>query len=207
MIRYYLMQFLAWCPGAIGIVLRQKFYPYLFGFCGQKVLIGRYVRFDNPFAVSLGDNCIINDHTSFHSQLLEDRFSIVIEPGVFIGSNTDIRTNGERILLKSGCNIGSNCKLVSDKPLIVEENVLLAAYCELGIRRGDLEEACANVTQESLQTVIGNGCWLGVRTKVKPGVHIHGECVIGAHSYVNKDIRSFSIAYGQPASIVGARNI
>lgn len=49
---------------------------------------------------------------------------------------------------------------------------------------------------------IGKNCWLGEGVIVMPGVTIGDGCVIGAHSVVNKDIPSASIAVGSPARVV-----
>lgn len=49
---------------------------------------------------------------------------------------------------------------------------------------------------------IGKNCWLGEGVIVLPGVTIGDGCVIGAHSVVNKDIPSASIAVGSPARVV-----
>ena len=49
---------------------------------------------------------------------------------------------------------------------------------------------------------IGKNVWLGEGVIVLPGVTIEDGCVIGAHSIVNKDIPSASIAVGSPAKVV-----
>jgi acetyltransferase-like isoleucine patch superfamily enzyme len=56
---------------------------------------------------------------------------------------------------------------------------------------------------EKNRTTIGNFCYLGPYSLVTMGVKI-GKCsVIGAHSLVNRDIPSYSIAFGIPAKVVG----
>ncbi len=50
---------------------------------------------------------------------------------------------------------------------------------------------------------IGNCCYVGPLSIVTKGVSIGNHSLIGAHSLVNKDIPSNSIAFGVPVKIVG----
>ncbi len=38
---------------------------------------------------------------------------------------------------------------------------------------------------------------------IKHGVKIGKGCIIGANSFVNKDIEDYSVAFGTPAKVVG----
>lgn len=49
---------------------------------------------------------------------------------------------------------------------------------------------------------IGNRVWLGEGVIVMPGVTIGEGAIIGAHSIVNKNIPSNSIAVGSPAKVI-----
>mgnify|MGYP001057475624 CR=1 FL=1 len=57
----WLYRFLRWCPGILGLLLRQRLYPCLLGHCGRGVLIGRHVDLINPDGISLGNQVIVND--------------------------------------------------------------------------------------------------------------------------------------------------
>lgn len=48
---------------------------------------------------------------------------------------------------------------------------------------------------------IGNDVWIGANTTVLPGVTIGDNVVIGACSFVTKDIPSNSLAFGNPATV------
>ncbi|MGC9398905.1 MAG: acyltransferase [Anaerolineae bacterium] len=52
-------------------------------------------------------------------------------------------------------------------------------------------------------TSIGNCCYIGPLTVIQRGVHIGDHCVIGAHSFVNRDVPAYSIAFGVPVKVVG----
>ena len=49
------------------------------------------------------------------------------------------------------------------------------------------------------RTIIGNDVWIGAQAIIKQGVKIGDGAVIGANSFVNKDIEPFSIVVGSPA--------
>ena len=53
-------------------------------------------------------------------------------------------------------------------------------------------------------TKIGDHCYIGPHCTIAKGVTIGDRVVIGAHSLVNKDIPSDSVAFGTPASVVGS---
>ena len=49
------------------------------------------------------------------------------------------------------------------------------------------------------KTIIGNDVWIGAQVVIKQGVKIGDGAVIGANSFVNKDVEPFSIVVGSPA--------
>ena len=51
------------------------------------------------------------------------------------------------------------------------------------------------------RTKIGNDVWIGTGCIIKQGINIGNSCVIGANSFVNKDIPENSIAFGSPAKV------
>jgi acetyltransferase-like isoleucine patch superfamily enzyme len=56
---------------------------------------------------------------------------------------------------------------------------------------------------EKAPTEIGHCVYIGPSSVITKGVKIHDHCIIGAFSYVDKEILEYSIARGQPARIVG----
>jgi acetyltransferase-like isoleucine patch superfamily enzyme len=52
-------------------------------------------------------------------------------------------------------------------------------------------------------TRIGNSCFIGSLTVIRMGVKIGDHVLIGAQSFVNKDLPAYSIATGCPAKIIG----
>lgn len=56
---------------------------------------------------------------------------------------------------------------------------------------------------EKGNVTIGNNTVIGTMTTITCGLQIGSHCVIGAHSYVNRDIPDRSIAAGIPVQIIG----
>ena len=53
---------------------------------------------------------------------------------------------------------------------------------------------------------ICNGCWIGEKVCILPGVRIGKKCVIGAGSVVTKSIPDYCIAAGNPAKVIKKYN-
>jgi acetyltransferase-like isoleucine patch superfamily enzyme len=60
-----------------------------------------------------------------------------------------------------------------------------------------------DATQE--RTLIGNDVWIGASAIVKSGVVIGDGAVVGANSFVNKDVPPYAIVVGTPAKILKYR--
>lgn len=55
------------------------------------------------------------------------------------------------------------------------------------------------------RTHIGNDVWIGAGCIIKQGVTIGDGAVIGANSFVNKDVEAFAIVAGSPAKLIKYR--
>ncbi len=53
--------------------------------------------------------------------------------------------------------------------------------------------------------MIGNDVWIGVDAIIRRGVKIGNGAVVGANSFVNKDVPDFAIVAGNPAKIIRYR--
>jgi acetyltransferase-like isoleucine patch superfamily enzyme len=54
---------------------------------------------------------------------------------------------------------------------------------------------------------IGNCCYIGSQTVIAKGVTVGNHCVIGACSFVNRDIPPYTVVFGIPCRPVGRVNI
>ncbi|MCK5070003.1 MAG: hypothetical protein KAR01_05660 [Desulfocapsa sp.] len=199
-----LYKFLRWCPGALGLLLRQKLYPLYLKKCGHKVLFGRFVDLRNgKDAISIGAGAIINDFVSLNASSKDSSTStLVIEDKVFLGTGTTIQVTNGSIKIGSGTNLGSECLVQSDRPVIVEKDVLVAAFCEIGKADQDDQQL---VSDKEEQTIIKSGSWLGVRVKVNAGKKVGEGTIVGAHARVVSDLPGYVVAIGNPAKVLRKR--
>ncbi len=206
-----LLNFLNWCPGSLGLLLRQKLYPRFLNRCGRNVLFGRFVTLRGAGKIGIGDGVVVNDHVLLDAEnYLVSGIGISIEENVFIGAGTEIICLGQKIAIRRNTSLGSECRVLSDKKTIIEENALLAAYCCVGGTRygqkknkKELKKEISQVENEITQ--IGPGCWLGVRTIFHSGVQIGEGTIIGAHGIVENGLPQQVVAVGNPVKILYSR--
>lgn len=205
-----LYKFLRWCPGAVGLLLRQKLYPRYVKECGSNVLFGRFVDFgSDPKVISIGSGIVFNDFVTINTS--GNFHNLIIGDKVFIGTGTRINVCYANITIQSGSNIGSDCVIQSDKPVLIETNVLIAAFCEIGkMKNSDGRPDINQIFPENdakEMTIIRQGCWLGVRAKVEAGKQIGAGTIVGAHSKVTCDLPDLVVAIGDPAEVLRKRSL
>jgi acetyltransferase-like isoleucine patch superfamily enzyme len=196
--------FLRWCPGALGLLLRQKFYPRFFKSCGKGILFGRFLDLIHTERIILGDHVVLNNRACLDGTgSTSSEINMVIGKAVFIGEGTTLNCRGGRLTVHSGANLSSCCAVHANTDLIIGRKVLVAAYCVIGEdeHRGDVLESL----KEKKPTIIGDGCWLGVRSEVARGTSIGKGTIIGAHSLVVDDLGEQVICFGQPATLYQSR--
>lgn len=168
-------------------------------FIGENVSIGDgTVIFPNVVIEAnsiIGDNCIIKSHVSIGTEGLgleldksEDKLikfpqigNVILEENIEIGPNSTVRRGAlDSTIIKSHTkigslvNIGHNCK--------IGKNSILT---------------CNIVTGGS--SSIGDYCFIGVNSVIKNGIEIGSNSVIGMGSVVTNEIKSNTVAYGNPA--------
>ena len=119
-----------------------------------------------------------------------------------------------------GSSVYDSCLVLGD--VIVGKNVWIGPYTILdgsggGLTIGDNCDICAGVQIYTHSTVnrvinhgetekapvkIGNNVYIGPNVIISMGCQIGDRVVIGANSFVNKDIPANSKAFGTPAKII-----
>lgn len=110
--------------------------------------------------------------------------NVEIGKNVWVGPFTVLEAINGRLKIGDHCNISSGVQIFTHDSV---KSVLTSG--KQGFEIGDVE--------------IGNNTYIGGMSIVTKGVNIGDHCVIGANSMVNKDIPSYSIAYGTPVKVVG----
>ncbi len=201
-------RFARWCPGAFGLWLRQKLFPRFFHSCGRGVLFGRFVECIASERICLGDGVVLANSVTLDAGRAFADPAIILEDNVFIGTGTNMCADGNGyIKIGAGANFSSWCRVRAEGPLEVGTNCLLAAYSELGNpQQVDKEERWNDHAGEEADRLgVADGCWLGVRMHVMPGVTIGNDTIVGAHSVVGQDLPACVVAVGRPATVLHKR--
>jgi UDP-N-acetylglucosamine acyltransferase len=145
-----------------------------------------------------GNNFVIGDYN-------------VIKDDVKVGDNVEICNY---VLLKKGSRVGNNCYIDSyslssgsnkignnvivrygtyiARNVIVEDNVFFSA----GVKTIYIDQKRNKTTKK---TIIGEGCFIGDNVVIMNSVHIGKHCIIGACSFINKDLDAEGVYIGSPA--------
>jgi acetyltransferase-like isoleucine patch superfamily enzyme len=115
--------------------------------------------------------------------------NVIVFGNVSVGRQTWI---GPNVILdgSGGLEIGSNCSICAGVQIYSHDTVRWAI-------------SGGNAPYFYAKTVIGDHCYIGPNVIIQKGVTIGKETVIGANSFVNKDIPEGSKAWGTPAKVVG----
>ena len=155
-------------------------------FCGEGVKIYPLAKIALPHLVDLHNYCRIGDFVFIYAG-----------EGVIIGEHTDVQPH--TTIWGGGLTIIGN--RVSTGP----GTVLLSATFshESGYKMvNGLGEGATKTLGGKL--IIGNDVYIGARSVIMP-VTIGEGAVIGANSFVNKNVEPWTIVAGSPAKIIGTR--
>lgn len=108
---------------------------------------------------------------------------------VHVGENTWI---GPYTLLdgSAGLAIGSYCSISAGVQIYTHDTVKWAL-------------TGGQAAYERAPVVIGDCCYIGSQTVIAKGVTVGDHCVIGACSFVNRDVPPYSVAFGRPCRVAG----
>lgn len=194
-------------PGALGLVLRAKLYPWLLGSVGRNVTFGQHVVLRHPHKVHIGDNVVIDDGCCLDAKGT-DNDGIRIGSGVFLGRNAILSCKNGNIVIEDEANIGFNTEIFSASTVRVGRKVLIAAYTYLVggdhlYDRVDVPVLDQGRTAAGID--VGDHVWLGAHVVVTDGARIGRDAIIGAGAVVVGEIPEFAIAVGTPARVVRDR--
>ncbi len=193
--------------GALGLALRQMFYPFLFPTIGKKVVFGRNVTIRHPHKIRIGDGVILDDNALIDAKGSDNR-GITLGSGVYVGRNTLIYCKNGNITIGDRVNLSSNCQLASTHDITIGPDSVIAAYTYF-ISGGSYDyapNAPRFAAQDGFITkgplIVGPNCWIGAGVVVLDGVCIGEHCVIAAGAVVNRSVPDHSLAGGIPARVL-----
>ncbi|MFT3805094.1 MAG: acyltransferase [Burkholderiaceae bacterium] len=116
--------------------------------------------------------------------------------GVRIGSRCEILTSVE--------NFGSEPWLISigDDVTVTDGVKFLTHDASTRLFRRKYAVLNADFGNKFGPITVRNNSFIGVNSIILPGVTIHGNCVVGAGSVVNKDVPENTVVAGNPAKVL-----
>jgi acetyltransferase-like isoleucine patch superfamily enzyme len=198
----------SWVPGALGLVLRSKAYPWLLGAVGRNVVFGHGIVLRHPSKVRLGDDVVVDDLVVLDAKGSSNR-GIEIGRGVFLGRGTILSCKDGDITLGDHVNLGFHCEVFSGSSVSVGDYGLLAAYSYLVGGGHEFDRPDVPVVEQARRSrgiTLGRNVWLGTGAKVLDGVRIGSDVVVGAGAVVTDDLPDRAVATGVPARVIRTRD-
>lgn len=131
---------------------------------------------------------------------MDDRFKDWKSPDIKDGQLTKwnwLVRFPQNLHLGKNTDIGAFCYLNALHGIDIEDNAQIGSHSSI--------YSISTIDEKKGKVVIKEGARIGSHSVVMPGVTIGKNAVIGACSYVNKDIPDNSLAFGVPAVVIQKR--
>lgn len=100
----------------------------------------------------------------------------------------------QKLTLGYKTDVGAFSYINAKYGVCIEDNVQIGSHCSI--------YSVSTIDNKKGRVVLKKNCKIGTHSVVMPGVTIGENSIIGAFSFVNKDIPANVIAYGVPAQVV-----
>ena len=147
----------------------------------------------SPLAV-VNSSVIIGTENYIADKVTIDDY-VTIKDRVNIGRCTGISTH---VHIYNDCSIGNFSAIGAN-------SVIAGPPHHIDIITISNKMSFSNLKHQSNYTYIGSDVWIGANVTVKANIKIGNGAVIGANSFVNKDIPPYAIAFGVPAKVYSYR--
>ena len=102
--------------------------------------------------------------------------------------------NKDNLDLGYKTDIGAFTYINAKNNVIIEDYVQIGSHCSI--------YSISTIDDKEGEVILKKNCRIGTHSVVMPGVTIGENSVIGAFSFVTKDIPDNVVAYGVPAKVV-----
>jgi len=106
--------------------------------------------------------------------------------------------NKEGLKLGHGTDIGAFTYINAKNGVIIEDYVQIGSHCSI--------YSISTIDENEGKVVLKRNCKIGSHSVIMPGVTIGENSIIGAFSFVKKDIPDKVIAVGVPAKVIKKKN-
>lgn len=127
-----------------------------------------------------------------------------------VGENINVERGAQfacNIVLGNNSGLGINCDISG--PVVIGDNVMMGPEVVIYTTNHEHDRIDVPMIEQGIamprKVTIGDDVWIGRRVIILPGVTIGRGSIIGAGAVVAKDIPPYSVAVGNPARVVKAR--
>lgn len=161
---------------------------------GKNIVLGRKIKINTTKYLSIGTGVTICNNARF--LFVEDYNGARFNPTVKIGNNVFITLN---------------FTIMAAAPIVIHDYVLIASDVMISSENHglnpELTKSYAKTPLEGKPVEIGEGCWLGEKSMIMPGVVLGKRCVVAAGAVVTKSFPEYCLLAGVPAKIVKKYNL
>lgn len=100
----------------------------------------------------------------------------------------------DKLKLGYETDIGAFTYINARNGVIIEDNVQIGSHCSI--------YSASTIDDKEGQVILKKNCRVGSHSTIMPGVTVGVNSIIGAHSFVNKDIPDNVLAFGTPIKII-----
>lgn len=128
---------------------------------------------------------------------MTDRFSNWTPPEIRDGVPTKynwVVQNSEKLSLGYRTDIGAFTYINAKYGVVIEDEVQIGSHCSV--------YSVSTIDNRQGTVTLRRGCRVGSHSTVMPGVTVGEGAIVGAHSFVTRDIPPNCLAYGVPARVV-----
>lgn len=91
-------------------------------------------------------------------------------------------------------DIGAFTYINAKNGVLIEDQVQIGSHCSI--------YSISTIDNKEGEVILKRNCRIGTHSVVMPGVSVGENSIIGAFSYVNKNIPPNVVAYGVPAQVI-----
>jgi acetyltransferase-like isoleucine patch superfamily enzyme/acyl carrier protein len=209
LIRYELLTtFVGPLPGALGLVLRKRLYRKLFGRVGAGTIFGSNLTLRHTDRITLGHNVFLDRDCVLDARGAGDD-GIVIGDRVIVNAGVAIQCKVGHIAIGADCNIGAHSDIVTQGPIIIEENVSIAGKVMICggryVVEQDEERPQAKDRFSGGPIRIGRNARIGMAAIIQDGVTIGENAIVAPGSVVFENVPANAVVWGNPARLVRNR--
>ncbi len=144
----------------------------------------------------------------FDLELLNPQ-NIFLESNLWISKTRLASSKGGKLIIGNHVAIGRFSQIYALQSIIIEDGVLMAENTLISDNTHTFTDITTPVRDQDIKplgnVVIGSGTWIG-RNVVVNGCKIGRNCIIGAYTFLKKDIPDYCVVVGNPARIVKRYN-